>query len=58
MPALHLLLPLHRALRDHDDSDPYGCAVKLAQRGRLILDVSWADLDAAKATPGPFHSST
>jgi hypothetical protein len=45
-------------LCDRDDSDPYRCAVELAQRGRLILDVSSADLEAAEAAYGPFHPTT
>jgi hypothetical protein len=45
-------------LRDRDESDPYRCAVELVQRGRLILDVSAADLEAAEAAFGPFHSTT
>jgi len=45
-------------LRDRDDSDPYRRAVELAQRGRLILDVSSADLEAAEAAFGPFHPTT
>jgi hypothetical protein len=47
-----------RLLHDRDDCDPYRCAVELAQRGRLILDVSSADLEAAEATYGPFHPTT
>jgi hypothetical protein len=47
-----------QSLRDRDDSDPYRCAVELAQRGRLILDVSSADLEAAEAAYGPFHPTT
>ena len=42
-------LPLRRSLRDRDESDPDRCAVELVQRGRLILDVSAADLEAAEA---------
>ena len=45
-------------LRDRDDCDPYRCAVELAQRGRLILDVSSADLEVAEAAYGPFHPTT
>jgi hypothetical protein len=53
-----LTLPLPRPLRDRDESDPYRCAVELAQRGRLILDVSAADLEAAESALGPFHPTT
>src|SRR5689334_23781585 len=42
-------------LRDRDESDPQRRAVELAQRGRMILDVSAADLEAAEAAFGPFH---
>ncbi|GAC1466196.1 MAG: hypothetical protein NVSMB9_06490 [Isosphaeraceae bacterium] len=42
-------------LRDRDPTDPVWHAVELAQRGRLILDVSAADLEAAEAAYGPFH---
>jgi hypothetical protein len=45
-------------LRDRDPSDPLRQAVELAQRGRMILDVSAADLDAAEAVLGPFHPTT
>jgi hypothetical protein len=41
--------------RDRDPSDPARRAVELAQRGRMILDVAAADLEAAEATCGPFH---
>jgi hypothetical protein len=46
------------ALGDLDPSDPRWRTVELAQRGRMILDVSQADLDAAEATSGPFHPTT
>ena len=42
-------------LRDRDSSDPARQAVEVAQRGRMILDVSAADLEAAEAVHGPFH---
>jgi hypothetical protein len=47
-----------RALRDRDPSDPLRRTVELAQRGRMILDVSAADLDAAEAAFGPFHPTS
>jgi hypothetical protein len=45
-------------LRDRDESDPQRRVVELAQRGRMILDVSAADLEAAEAAFGPFHPTT
>jgi hypothetical protein len=42
-------------LRDRDPSDPAWRAVELAQRGRMILDVTAADLEAAEAAHGAFH---
>jgi hypothetical protein len=45
-------------LVDRDESDPQRCAVELAQRGRMILDVAAADLEAAEAAFGPFHPTT
>jgi hypothetical protein len=47
-----------RPLRDRDESDPQRRVVELAQRGRMILDVSAADLEAAEAAFGPFHPTT
>ncbi len=45
-------------LRQRDPSDPARRVVELAQRGRMILDVAAADLDAAEARLGPFHETT
>jgi hypothetical protein len=45
-------------LRDRDISDPTRSAVALVQRGRMILDVSAVDLEAAEAALGPFHPTT
>ncbi len=42
-------------LCDRDPSDPARQAVELVQRGRMILDVAAADLEAAEAALGPFH---
>src|SRR3954447_845788 len=50
--------PFRRApvpLRDRDPSDPARRVVEVVQRGRMILDVSAADLEAAEAALGPFH---
>ena len=49
---------LDRGLRDLDPSDPVWKTVELAQRGRMILDVSAADLKAAEAAFGPFHATS
>jgi hypothetical protein len=49
--------PRPRPLRDRDESDPQRRAVELAQRGRMILDVSTADLEAAEAAYGAFHAT-
>jgi hypothetical protein len=51
-------LTLQRSLNDRDESDPVRCTAELVQRGRLILDVSAADLEAAEATFGAFHPTT
>ena len=40
---------------DRDASDPSRRAVELAQRGRMILDVATADLEAAEASLGSAH---
>ena len=55
-PAPHV--PMRRPLRDRDETDPDRCAAELVQRGRLILDVSAADLEAAEAKFGAFHHTT
>lgn len=47
-----------RPLQERDESDADRCAVELAQRGRMILDVSAADLEAAETSYGPFHPTT
>ncbi len=47
-----------RALRDRDESDPQRQAIELVQRGRMILEVSEADLEASEAALGPFHPTT
>ncbi len=43
------------SLRDRDPSDPARLAAELAQRGRMILDVATADLEAVEAAFGAFH---
>ncbi len=45
-------------LRNREPSDPIWQAVELSQRGRMILDVSAADLEASEAALGPFHATT
>ena len=45
-------------LCDRDPSDPVRQAVELAQRGRMILDVSALDLEVAEARLGAFHPTT
>jgi hypothetical protein len=45
-------------LQDRDECDPDRCAVELVQRGRLILDVSAADLEASESRFGAFHPTT
>ena len=43
------------SLLHRDPSDPARRAVELAQRGRMILDVATADLEAAEQALGPSH---
>ena len=45
-------------IRQRDPDDPLRRTVELAQRGRMILDVAAADLEAAEALHGPFHETT
>jgi hypothetical protein len=45
-------------LRDRDSSDPARQAVEVVQRGRMILDVSATDLEAAETVLGPFHPTS
>jgi hypothetical protein len=55
------MLPISRpvvAARHRDPSDPAFKSVELAQRGRMILDVAAADLEAAEAVLGSFHETT
>ena len=47
--------PRRPGLRDLDPSDPVRLGVELAQRGRMVLDVTAADLEAAEAAYGAFH---
>ncbi|MDX2038234.1 MAG: hypothetical protein SFX72_16415 [Isosphaeraceae bacterium] len=46
------------SLVDRDPSDPLHRVVELAQRGRIILDVTEADHRAATETLGPAHPVT
>ncbi len=45
-------------IRRLDPADPAFKTVELAQRGRMILDVASADLEAAEERLGPFHETT
>ena len=56
VPSPHL--DLRQSLSERDESDPVRCTAELVQRGRLILDVSMADLEASETTFGPFHPTT
>ncbi len=47
-----------RSLRGRDPSDPVRQTVEVAQRGRMILDVAEADLEASEARLGAFHETT
>ncbi len=46
------------SLLHRDPSDPRRRAVELAQRGRMILDVATADLEASEQKLGPFHPTS
>jgi hypothetical protein len=50
--------PSRPAARRRDPDDPAWKSVELAQRGRMILDVAAADLEAAEARLGPFHPTS
>lgn len=50
--------PKSPALKGCAPSDPLWQSVELAQRGRMIVDVSMADLAASEAALGPFHPTT
>ena len=47
-----------RSVLERDASDPARRAVELAQRGRMILDVAQADLEAAEAVLGASHPTS
>ncbi len=47
-----------RSVLHRDASDPARRAVELAQRGRMILDVAAADLEASEAVLGPAHPTS
>jgi len=44
--------------RLRDPSDPAFKSIELAQRGRMILDVASADLEASESILGSFHETT
>ena len=46
------------ALFDRDPWDPLRKEVELIQRGRMIVDVSEVDLEAAESLLGSFHATT
>src|SRR4051812_29688368 len=56
MPGPSRLLP-PVSLRQRDPSDPAFKTVELAQRGRMILDVAGADLEAAEERRGSSHET-
>lgn len=45
-------------LRHRDPSDPEYRSVELVQRGRMVLDVAIADLQASEERLGSFHETT
>ena len=58
-PASSMITPRpSRSLRDRAASAPDRRTIELAQRGRMILDVAVANLDAAEAAHGAFHATT
>lgn len=50
--------PVSVPIQRRDPDDPAWRSIELVQRGRMILDVSRADLDEAEARLGPFHATT
>ena len=55
---MHAPLRLDDSCRHLDVADSAFKTVELAQRGRMILDVATADLEAAEERLGPFHETT
>src|SRR4051812_4540380 len=45
-------------IRHRNDEDQAFKSVELAQRGRMVLDVATADLEAAESALGSFHETT
>ena len=56
VPSPHL--NFGRSPGECDEFNPTRCVFELVQRGRLILDVSAADVEASEATLGTFHPTT
>lgn len=55
---MSLPAPAILPIRHRDPSDPAFKSVELAQRGRMILDVASADLEASESLLGSFHETT